>query len=503
MSKTIYVDVAVVGGAGGGLAAAIGAREAGAEKVIILEKQKTLGGTTMVSTGIFGVGSQAQKRLGVKEFTADEAFLDFMKVNNWQVDAKLVRDYINASGSSIDWMEDMGVHFDCVTPCYGLEDRTWPTFHGVIRKRQRTGTVLVKAMRKRVEELEVDVRLQTKAEHLITNDAGEVIGVACTDLVTGEEYTVMAKGGVILATGAFTNNAELMKRLCPQDDLDGIKIMGAFPHCTGDGILMGEEVGAVTGTIGHLWIGPHNHGANCSEITCFLQRRPHPLKVNKLGLRFCDEGLWSNQDYGWMLSVAIQNQPDHRCYVIMDQEMLDKFLEENVYFTNFERVVGREVANDTRYGDRHWLQGLEVDIPGEVEEGRMAVCETLEEVASFVGCDAETLRDTIDTYNGFCDNGYDADFLKAPEHLWPIRKAPYYVMVGVSGLDNYYGGLLIDRNLNCVRKDQTPIHGLYAAGIGTSGWLSNTYCLFGSAFGFTIYSGRKGGENAALRAQGR
>lgn len=489
------VDVLVVGGAGGGLAAAIGAKENGAKDVLLVEKQKHLGGTTVVSTGIFGVESPTQKRLGI-HLTADECYKDFMKVNNWQVDAQLVRNYINESGNTIAWLENMGAKFDCVTPCYGTPDQTWSTFHGVIRKRQRTGTVVVRALLKRIAELGVEVKYQARAQHLITEN-GEVIGaeVETPDGV----ICVKATGGVILATGAFTNNPEMMKRLCPNDDLEGIKIMGGMPYCTGDGIAMGEEIGAVTGNIGHLWIGPHNHGANMSEITGMVMRRPHPMKVNKLGLRFCDEGLWSNQNYGWFISNSIQMQPEHRCYVIFDQAMLDKFVEENVYFTNFERVVGREVANDTKYGDRVWMQGLEIDIPEEIEAGRMAKG-SVEDIAEYIGCDPEVLQHTLDEYNGYCDNHYDADYLKNPEHLIPLRKAPYYVMVGHSGLDNYYGGLLVNRTLNCVDKNQRSIEGLYAAGIGTSGWLSQTYGLFGTAFGFTIYSGRTAGTNAAARA---
>ena len=111
--KTIDTDIAIIGGGTSGLAAAVAAAEHGA-RVTVIEKAAVTGGTGNMAMGPFAVESRLQDERKLS-LTRDEAFKIFMEYTHWRVDARLVRDYINKTASTIDWLEKMGVEF------YGAE----------------------------------------------------------------------------------------------------------------------------------------------------------------------------------------------------------------------------------------------------------------------------------------------------------------------------------------------------------------------------------------------
>lgn len=78
-----------------------------------------------------------------------------------------------------------------------------------------------------------------------------------------------------------------------------------------------------------------------------------------------------------------------------------------------------------------------------------------------------------------------------------MRKPPFYVFRGPTGIDTVIGGLKIDRRLRVLDREDRHIPGLYAAGVAASGWLAHNYGFYGSEMSFTIYSGRTAGRNAA------
>ena len=119
------------------------------------------------------------------------------------------------------------------------------------------------------------------------------------------------------------------------------------------------------------------------------------------------------------------------------------------------------------------------------------------EIAGFMGCKRpEAVQASLDRYNKFCRNGYDADFLKAPEHLIELNP-PYYVFKGFSGVDTFIGGVHINYELKVVDPEGNPIPGLYGAGVCTSGWLNGGYAFYGTELSFCFFSGRNSGRNAA------
>ena len=166
--------------------------------------------------------------------------------------------------------------------------------------------------------------------------------------------------------------------------------------------------------------------------------------------------------------------------------------------TNIKDDYGKDDAKSLdRVSPTKWLDHIMDDIEAEIAAGRIVRCDTMEEVAAAIGCPVETIRTTIEDYNRYCEQGYDEEFLKNKDYLFPLKEFPMYVMVGHQGIDTPIGGLRIDHNQKVIRKDFTPIPNLYACGILTGGWMGRNYGFFGSEMSYVTYSGYAAGENAA------
>lgn len=494
------VDLCVIGGAGAGLCAAVRASELGVNDVLVIDKQPKMGGCTRMAQGVFSCESPVQKRTGVKMISADECFKYHMDMTNCEPDGKLVRKWLTNTGKVIGWLEDYaGVEF--------IEAAPWstglPSYHMCAKP---TGNEIVNHLIAKAEETGVELCNNVRARHLITDSQGNVTGVQAEDQ-DGQVWEISAKC-VVIATGSISANKELIKRFYAQDgDMSGVRIMADVPHNTGDGLIMAEELGADTTPIGNLYIGPHNHPSN--PRTALLLRRPHTIKVNKNGERFVDEDMIITRWWGWTQAVALNHQPDKMCYGIMDTSLLRYWLEHKKNYYPLEMIHGTGNTNikadygkdDAKSLDRvnptKWLDHIEEDIEKEIIAGRIFKCNSYAEMAEVIGCTEDAIRTTIKDYNGYCEQGYDEEFLKDKEYLFPLTEFPMYVMVGHQGIDTPIGGLRIDHNQRVVRKDCRPIPNLYAAGIVSGGWMGRNYGFFGSEMSYVTYSGYAAGENTA------
>lgn len=481
--KQIY-DVCVIGGSGAGLSAAIRAAEQGAS-VILLEKMAGTGGCSKMSGGIFGLNSPLQKAEGL-EFDVDAMFKELMQVENWNCNGKLVRKWLKGAQRNIEWLMELGVEFCevCNMSIYGEKVRR---FHHVTADRQ-TGLNIWKALLKRVEELPVEMHTKAPAKELMVDETGRCCGVKAE--VDGELVEILAHS-VVLATGSISANKELVRRFLGHADYDNVRIMAAVPHCTGDGLLMAEQIGAKIGNVSILFIGPHNHYPGASEAVGCLPRRPEPIKVNRNGERFVDEAMSGDGEFGWMTSVAVDYQPGKVCYALMDEALLSRYIEERKIYRYAE---SRRNRNDKYPGE--WFDRLRSEIKKEVEGGRAAVCRSLEEAAAFIGCDPETLKHTVATYNAAAKAGYDDEFLKSPKYMVPFETAPYYVFTGYTGIDTIIGGVQVDHEQRVLDREGKPIPGLFGAGVVTSGILSHYYGFPGTEMSYTLFSGQEAGLNA-------
>jgi len=136
--------------------------------------------------------------------------------------------------------------------------------------------------------------------------------------------------------------------------------------------------------------------------------------------------------------------------------------------------------------------------PAKVVAPFVRIADSWDEIAAWIGTDAEALQRTIDEYNLACERGYDPIFAKERRHLVPLRTPPYYaIRCGVDYLDTI-GGLKINERMEVLDTQGKAVPGLYGAGIDTGGWVGDTYCvrLTGTTFAFAINSGRIAAENA-------
>jgi len=473
--NNLQADIVVIGAGGAGLAAAVAAAEEGVKSIIVLEAQRAPGGNSVFPEGIFAADSHIQKRLGI-DAQKDEVFRRAMDYTHWKTNPRLIRTLVDKSGDTIGWLEAKGIKFTGVLPHYPNQV---PAFFHVVSESRPLGSAVINALSKSCAELGVRVLCQTGARKLLTDSKGKITGVLAA--VKGKELSIHTRS-IIIATGGFAGNARLIKKYVPSYDETEIRIVGLLHK--GDGIRMASEIGAATESMTTLEIvGPAYAGPRSISP---LFRRPKIVFVNKQGVRFTDESnvYHVHSDF----ANAMFNQPGKTAFALFNEEIKKSIIEDGLQpFESFQ-MEGSS-----------WPIGLDNDIKSQVEKGTIMISDSWGKIAEWIGISIESLQRTVDEYNSFCDQGYDAVFAKDRNYLMPLRTPPYYaIKCGVS-LVVTHGGIKINHNMEALNNEDVPIPGLYAAGVETGGNDSDTYnyVLTGHSFGFAVNSGRIAGENAA------
>ena len=150
-------------------------------------------------------------------------------------------------------------------------------------------------------------------------------------------------------------------------------------------------------------------------------------------------------------------------------------------------------------GSRTWPSKAAEDLQAQAGKERVKITDSWDEVAQWIGATPQVLKAEIDEYNAFCVQGHDGLLVKDPRHLLPLRTPPYYAIQCGLNLMTTHGGIKVNHHMEVLDKQDTPIPGLYAAGVETGGTDSDTYDshLTGHSFGFTVSSGRIAGETAS------
>jgi fumarate reductase flavoprotein subunit len=467
----LSADIVVIGAGGGGLAAAVAASEKGSD-VIVLEKRPTFGGNSSLAFGLFGAESPVQKRMGI-EAGKDGLFKAAIGYAHWKTDPKIVRAFINRSGDTIRWLEEKSVEFLEVTRYY--PHPAGQNFHHP----KGDGAGLMKLFVRECEHLKTPILYNSAARHILKGTEGAIEGVIVGE--DGNEMRISSKA-VIIATGGYAGNKELLKKLCPSYTED-IFLRG-LPH-TGDGLAMATEVGAATEGLGVLQLrGPFFQGSRTVGVAAI---EPNVIWVNKNGERFVDE----TTAFYWPESAnALDRQPGKICFSLFDERIKKRFMENGV------------VKGYTTFSPGTKLDRLEKELESEMMKGAVKISKSWEEIAAWMGASVETLQSTVNEYNSSCDTGYDEPFLKERRFLMPLRTPPFYAVMCHQAFLDTIGGIRINHRMEVVTDHDRPIPGLYAAGVDTGGWESDTYCIIlaGATLGFAINSGRIAGENAAVYA---
>ena len=460
LPKTSNYDVVVIGAGGAGFSAAITAKNAGAN-VVLLEKMPAVGGNSLISGAEMNVAKNwVQPKLGINDDSPELHAQDTFKGGDGKGDMKVINVMTHEALDAAKWCRDyLGVRF---------EDDNLFFFGGHSRKRAlipvgHTGTEFIAKFQAKADELGIPVITNMKAEELIKDKDGRVVGVKAT--MDGSEYTFNAKGGVVLATGGFGANPEMVKKYNPKID-ERFKTTDA-PGSTGEALYMAERAGAELVNMGYIQTYPI-----CDPLSGAIEliadaRFDGAIMLNQEGKRFVEE--LQRRD---VLSEAILNQTGRYCWVLWNDKIGS--------ISNTVKAHANEYEAFTK-------------------QGIMTTCDDLKCIADFTKIPFDQLRKTVKRVSDMAGKGNDKDF-NHRAGLMDMQQGKYYVIKAVPSTHHTMGGVRINEKAEALTAEGKVIPGLWAAGEVT-GVTHGTNRLGGNAYTDIIVFGRIAGEAAAKAAK--
>ena len=433
-------DIVVVGAGGSGISAAVKAETLGAN-VILIEKMPVIGGATALNAGtLIATGSKYQREVMKETKDSPElAYKDIFTVGKNRNDPTLVKMVTERVGGVVDWLI-----YDMKIP-YGPAATQYPD-HSANRQLGVTGRSVnyLNLMREKFLGMGGKLMLQTRAQELIRDDAGKVVGVRATDK-DGNTVELTSKA-VILASGGYG----AVKSMLPKE-MSNYVFYGLDSE-TGDGYKMATAIGAGTINLDLVKMYPQGvetvpgHGLAATASSTDTMKKSGAIYVNKLGQRYVDE----NAALGVLTDKTVE-QPDHIAYIVMDAKAWKEYVRKSLE----DKLVPNEETLMT------WTKI--------VNNGRpvMAVSDNLADAAKTMGVDPEGLAKTVAHWNDMVKAGKDTDFNR--KITGGLGEGPYYIVEQKVRYQTTLGGLKADADLRILDKAGKPIPGLYGAGCVVGG----------------------------------
>ena len=531
------VDVVVLGSGGAGLTAALTAATNGGS-VEVYEKTATVGGTTAVSGGIVWI--PAHRRSPDGELPVEDA-MDYLRAQSLGfMDDELVQTFVRTGAEMLDFVEARSdLRFEVAEgfPDYkpelpggrpaggrslnakpfdlsllgewreritsfpadfsnvGIDAETRARIHASVDNESGdycvAGTALIAGLLKGLLDVGVTPRTNARAVELIADPPG-ITGVRIAhegNTHERKDFRVRARRGVILATGGFEWDAQLVEAY-----LRG-PMRGAVspPNNTGDGLRMAMAHGADLANMGEAWWVPivqlpgDTFGGQPRSRSVRLERtRPRSIIVNRAGKRFLNEA-------GEYNSMAGPFQ----------------YLDPRDGYANDPAWIVFDALHLKRYG----FLGV---APGESAPDWFSPSPDLAELGAKTGIDADGLARTLAGWNDNVANESDPDFGRgssaydgywgddkaatpAGKTLGPIDTAPYYAVPVSIGAMGTKGGPRTDRDGRVLHVSGSPIPGLYAAGNAMAGATGKAYGGAGGTLGPAMVFGYRAGLAVSAR----
>lgn len=472
--SAVSCDVAVVGAGLAGLIAAARARELGARVVVIEKEDSIQKNNSWVSAGAtLACDTYVQRKAGFN-YTKEDFYRDLRKYMPWG-DAAQQKVWADRISSIIDWLATMGLTYN-------------PRQTPIGTQLMLTTKTVMDVLYKRISAGGVQFLFNTKATKIRQDKFGRVTGISVIG-PTGS-YEIAAKS-VILATGGFQANNELITRyIHPEATRVAVRYA---PVGTGDGLLMGLEIGAGTSQGMNSFYGHLVYLAADGNRPSLAGQPPSALSikwdvqcvvVNVYGERFTDES-----DSSECIAQDALKQP------------------ESLFFPKARAFV----IFDAPIYEEH-----KAEIEDAVKRGAViAAADTLEGLAdklSAWGVYKDGLINTIKEFNEAVAAGKTGQ-LRVPKivqreagYVWKlplinkIATPPFYALPAAPGLTFTEGGLQVGLGCEVLDRDQKPIPGLYAAG-ETAGGLLNRQYIAGSGIAKCLLQGYLAGSGAAQAAR--
>jgi len=465
----LETDVLVVGLGAAGAAAALEAAACGSETLVV-ERASGGGGTSALSGGVIylGGGTPIQKACGFDD-SPDEMFKYLMACVGEDPDEEKIRHYCDGSVDHFHWIVEQGVPFK-ESFYYGTSGEP-PTDDGLVwsgnervypfneiavpaprghvpQGNDAVGHLLMRFLVKAVERSPATLRTDTRCTSLVADASGQVVGAVLRTF--GNEETVRVRRGVILTTGGFINDREMIRKHCPK--IAACQLRVGSEGDDGSGVRLGVSVGANT---------IHMDAASISLPVTEPWGLKRGVLVNGLGQRFINEDAY----YGRLGEYALFRH-DGRAWLIVD----DACFEQPTY--------PREIA---------------------------AVGESVAELESALGLPDGSLESTLALYNRHAEEGRDPLFQKLSSYVQPLATPPFGALDCTTGNSLYaaftLGGLEVDVDGRVLTASGDAIPGLYGAGRATSGVSVGGYSS-GLSLGDGTFFGRRAGRAASGRQRG-
>lgn len=532
------VDVAVIGSGGAGLVAALRGRDRGA-RVVVIEKSDRIGGTTAVSGGVLWIPqNHHMQELGVKD-SRDEALTYLRRVAFGQSTSALLEAFVDRAPEMVRYLEartalrfapvnrpdyhpeweggrmsgrsldnapfdssTLGPHRELLrrSPHYPpitygeryqwaqAEQFDWE----LVARRIETGVLtlgaaLVGGLMQACLASGVELLVATRARRLVRS-GGRVSGVQATDRA-GATLDFQVARGVVIASGGFEWNSRMTTHF-----LRGPLTAPATPPWnTGDGILMGIDVGASVGNMNEAaWFpviripGEEYDGHPVARLIVEERSKPGSIVVNRRGRRFVNEAC-SYDDFA-------------RSFHVFDPE--------GYTHANLPAYL----VFDERFRRRY---NVTTAMAGDAPPSWFRQSETPAGLARVLGIDARELEATIARFNTLAVSGEDSDFRRGwsaydrgngdPQHrpnpcLGPLDTPPFFAVELLPGSVSTKGGLLCDADARVLDVSDAPIPGLFACGNAMASSMGIGYPGAGGMLGPGMSFGYIAGDRVAADA---
>lgn len=447
--RILETDVVVFGSGLSGSSAAVEAKYCGAD-VILVEKQGVFGGSSTLCGGkLIAAGSKEQKEQGILDTPL--MLFDFLKkaAGNFLNDAKINYFCYHAT-ENLEWLVDQGFVIDDIEAPHPSQ---YPCrIHNSVGGQGQTmgwgGSFIVPLINK-FHEMGGTTLLNTALTELIVED-GRVIGAKAVDTLDGSTVTIMARKGVILGTGGFAANREMVESRYPW-------MKNYFYNCPessqGDGARIAEAIGA------RNYHHPYLQTMLLHDRSGAGVNAESGLIVTLEGKRFCNE-------------------------------------------YQFHSLVGAELAKTGIPGGWYITCG---DEPYPLLNYALTLPDTphadsIEELAEKIGVEPSVLKKTIERYNYLCEIGFDEDFEKPASELHPLTGPKYHAVFLKPATSITFGGLEIDIAAKVLDKSGKVIPGLFASGeVANTGNFGHGVPSCGYSLGHALHFGRVAARSACGR----
>lgn len=450
-AETEEVDVLVIGSGAAGLSAALAAKEAGAKRVLVIEKMPVIGGNTLVSSGVLNAPDpKAQEPLGIKD-SPELFFEQTFEAGRRKANPELVRVMTEGALETKLWLQKQGMVFkeEPFQVYGGLWPRSfWP--------RISHGRGYVAVLSGRCAEEGIPIRTETEAVDFIKTSGGRVMGVVAQ--TNSRKLRIEAKSGIVVATGGFTANAALCASLDPR--LEGLSFTGR-PSATGEMLEVARRAGVKLVGMEDIQcnLGPEAGHAYRSGFHLEVTRY---VLVNREGRRFVAED--GERD---VIRDAVFAQPGREVFSIVDR---DGFQGMNALFQQ-SSIMGKRTKDTFS-------------------------AESLEELARQMGVPPGRLLETIDAFNRSVDEKRDPLGREPWMLVNRIERPPFYAARVRMCIHYTMGGIAIDGRARVLDAEGRVMPGLFAAGEVTGGVHGANRVGGNGLLGAFVY-GRIAGREAA------